>query len=157
VQHTLVVRGGKARTELPRDVQRLRRGQSSNPPQQRSQILPVDVLHRQERPGLPWALRRPRLCRQRPQPFDLADVVNPAHVRMRDRPGAAHLRQQAITRSRIPLERRRQELQRDRLSEPQIIGAIDLPHAAPPHERDDPVALGEDRAGGEAPDREWRG
>ena len=43
----------------------------------------------------------------------------------------------------------RQELQRHGLAELQIVGAVDLAHAAAAEQADDPVALGEDRAGRE--------
>ena len=43
-----------------------------------------------------------------------------------------------------------QELQRDRLPELQVVGAVDLAHAAAPDEADDAVALDEERAGVEA-------
>jgi thioredoxin 1 len=42
---------------LPRHVQGLRRGQLPDPPQQRRQVLPVDVLHRQQDSSLRQARR----------------------------------------------------------------------------------------------------
>ena len=53
----------------------------------------------------------------------------------------------AAPRSRI--ERRRQELQRHRLTEPQIVGAIDFAHAAAAEQADDPIAAVENDAGRE--------
>jgi hypothetical protein len=47
---------------------------------------------------------------------------------------------------RIAHEPGRQELQRDGLPEPQIVGAVDLPHAAAAEEPEDEVAVVEDRA-----------
>ena len=44
-----------------------------------------------------------------------------------------------------------QELQRDGLAELEIVGAVDLAHAAAAERRDDAEAAGEERAGGEAP------
>jgi hypothetical protein len=43
-----------------------------------------------------------------------------------------------------------EELQRDRLTELQIVGAEDFAHAAAAESADDPVAAAEDRAGSEA-------
>ena len=50
----------------------------------------------------------------------------------------------------IGRERFRQQFQRDRLTELEIVGAIDLAHAAAADERDDPEAAREDDAGIEA-------
>ena len=44
-----------------------------------------------------------------------------------------------------------QELQRDRLSEPEIVGAVDLAHAAAPERRDDAVTVGEEVPGAKRP------
>ena len=126
----LLVRGGEARAELARDLQRLVRRQPADAAQQRREVLAVDVLHRQE-----------------VLPVDLADVVDAADVRMRDLPRDAHL--VARTGRAVVLvarDRVGQELQRDRLAERQVVGAIDLAHAASPEQRDDAVAVGEHRA-----------
>jgi hypothetical protein len=93
LQHGLVVRRCQPRAQLPRDRRRLGRRQPSNPPQQRRQILPVDVLHRQEHAA-----------------GDVAHVVDAADDRMRDRARAAHFGDQPIAGGRIVFERRRQEL-----------------------------------------------
>ena len=47
---------------------------------------------------------------------------------------------------RIAVDRLRQELQRDRLAELEVVGAVDLAHAALAEEADDAIALVEDRA-----------
>jgi hypothetical protein len=44
----------------------------------------------------------------------------------------------------IALEVTREELERDRLTEPQIIGAVDLAHAAFAQPADDAIAIGHD-------------
>jgi hypothetical protein len=78
---------------------------------------------------------------------------------MRHRARAAHFRQQAVVCRGVALERLRQERQRDRLAEFQVVGAIDLAHAPAPGQRDDAVAAGEDGARREAArvDRMGRG
>ena len=87
MQHALVVRRRQPRAQLPRDLQRLRRGQPPDPPQQRRQVLPVDVLHRQEGRAV-----------------DFADVVDAADVRMRDRARAAHLGEKPRRARRVALD-----------------------------------------------------
>ena len=47
MQDALLVGGGDAGAELPGDLHRLVLGQAADAPQQRGQILAVDVLHRQ--------------------------------------------------------------------------------------------------------------
>ena len=54
-------------------------------------------------------------------------------------------------------EPRGQELQRDRLAELEVVGAVDLAHAAAAEQADDPVALREHRAGQEVPRCRSRG
>jgi hypothetical protein len=48
MEDAAVVGGGKACADLPCDVERLVRGQAADPLEQRSEILAVDVLHREE-------------------------------------------------------------------------------------------------------------
>ena len=48
----------------------------------------------------------------------------------------------------------RKQLERDRLTELQVLGAIDLAHAATAGRCDDAKAAGEESAGGEAPQSE---
>jgi hypothetical protein len=43
----------------------------------------------------------------------------------------------------------RQELERDRLVERQVVGAVNLAHSAAAEKRDEAVASGDDRAGSE--------
>ena len=133
VQHALVVRRAEARAHLARDLDRLVGRKPPDAPQQRGQVLAVDVLHREEVPSL-----------------DLADVVDAADVGVRDAAGVADLGVEAVDPGRLRGELRRQELQRDRLPELQVVGAVDLAHAAAADEADDAVALAEDRAGREA-------
>ena len=50
----------------------------------------------------------------------------------------------------VGLDVARQELQRDGLAELQVVGAIDLAHAASAQQPDHPVPIGQDLAGHEA-------
>ena len=100
---------------------------------ERREVLAVDVLHRQEQVAV-----------------GLADVVDAADVRVRDLPRRAHFVVELREPRRVVRERRRQELQRDRLAELQVVGPIDLAHAAAAEQADDAVAAVEQRAGREA-------
>jgi len=94
-----------------RQSERLVAGQPADAPQQRRQILTVDVLHRDEQ-----------------MPVDFADVVQTAHVRMGDVAPDSHLVNELLLPLRESLAGR-EELQRHRLSELQVVGAVDLTHA----------------------------
>ena len=116
VQHALVVRGRQAGAQLPRDLDRLVRRQPADAAEQGGEVLAVDVLHRQEVLAV-----------------GLADVVDAADVGVRDLPrDAAPRRGNAAQRARVGAQRLGQELQRHRLAEREVVGAVDLAHAAPP-------------------------
>ena len=132
MQHALVVRGREARAELPRDLDRLVFRQPADAPQQRRQVFAVHVLHRQE-----------------VAPVDLADVEDAADVRMRDAQRHAHFVEEPLEPIRIALDVPRQELQRDRLAELQVVGAVDLAHAAAAEQADHAIAAADERAGQE--------
>ena len=80
----------------------------------------------------------------------LADVVDAADVRVGDLQGGLDLVEEAVEARLIALHRLRQELQRHRLAELEVVGAVDLAHAAAAEQADDAVALGQDRARDEA-------
>ena len=75
---------------------------------------------------------------------------------MRDLPRDAQL----VVKLRQPLvvgrDAVRQELQRDRLIECEVLGAVHLAHAAAAEQGDETVAAGDDRAWGEGRGRSWR-
>ena len=83
VQDAAVVRGGEARADLARDLERLVRRQPADAPQQRREVLAVHVLHREEVLAV-----------------HLADVVHAADVRMRDLARDPHLGEKRSRRSR---------------------------------------------------------
>ncbi len=95
-----VVRGGESRAELPRELDRAILRQPSDAPQQRRQVLAIDVFHREKRVA-----------------FELADVVDAADVRMRHLARHPHFRVQLRQPHWVAIHRFWQELQRDRLSE----------------------------------------
>ena len=78
--------------------------------------------------------------------FRLPDVVDAAHVWMRDvarQPNLGHEPAQPVLVSRVVDG---EQLQRNRLTEPQIVSAIHLAHAPAPEKADNAVASGEDAA-----------
>ena len=111
MQDTALVRGGETRDELAGQIERLLVGQIPDPLEQRCQILPVDVLHCQE---VARPLRR--------RIFEFRDVVDAADVRMGDLAGDADFGKEPLTADRILGQRRWQELQRDRLSQFEVVG-----------------------------------
>ena len=132
VQHALLVRRGQSGAEAARDVEGLIGGQATDAAQQRRQVLPIHVFHRDVMLAL-----------------ELADVVNAADVGMRNLARNADLVQKPLEQDTVGGQRRRQEFQRDRLAQLQIGSAVDLAHPAPADERDDAVAAGDKSAGQE--------
>ena len=125
VQNTLVMRRGQPRAQLPRDVQPLVGGRkTSDPLQERGQVLPVHVFHRQV-----------------VQPVDFPDVVHTAHVRVRDLTRDPHFRVEPLEALLLRREVLRQELQRHRLPELQVVRPVHLAHPASAEQPDDPVSL----------------
>ena len=104
-------------------------GEAADALQQRGEILAVDVLHRQEHAAV-----GPRRCRRR------------GRRSVRHLPRDAHFVVEPREPLRILGHRRRQELQRDGLPEAEILGAVDLAHAAAAEQAEDAVALGQQRA-----------
>ena len=64
----------------------------------------------------------------------------------------AHFADEALAADRVAREIAREKLQRDRLAEFEVVGAVHLAHAAAAEQADDAIAIGEDRAGCEAAD-----
>jgi hypothetical protein len=125
-----VVHGGEARAEVAREVERLVRREPPDAGEERAQVLAVHVLHREERVA----------------PV-LHDVVQPAHVRVRDLPPDPDLRVEPLQHLRR--QRPADELEGHRLSELRVLRAVDLAHPAAPEEGHDAIAVGEHGAGRE--------
>ena len=138
MQDAAFVRGGEPGTDLPGELDGLVLGQSSDTPEERGQILAVDVLHRQEM-----------------QALDHAEVVDPADIRMRHLPRDAYFVAESDQRGFADV-RRRQKLQRDGLVEDHVERFVDLAHAAAAEQAEDAVAAGQDRAGVESGPRPRR-
>ncbi len=132
VQDLALVCGRETGAELAGELERLVRWQPADAPQQRREILAVDVFHREE--VLAAGFR---------------DVVHAADVRMRDLPRQPDFLMEARQPVGAMRELLRQELQRDRLSELQVVRTIHLAHATAAQQSDDAVAAGQHRAGNE--------
>ena len=133
MEHAALVRRGDAGAELPRELDRLVLRNPSDAAQQRRQILAVDVFHREEAAAVGFA-----------------EVVEAADVLVRHLARRAQLVVELREVRRIAGDPFGQELQRDRLIERQIVGAIDFAHAAAAEQRDQPIAAGDDRSRCEA-------
>jgi hypothetical protein len=125
VQHPLLVSRRQTRAKLLGNLDALVPGQTPDAAQQTFQILAVDVLHRQKVLAI-----------------HLVDVIDPANVGMSELPGQAHLAQKQLKAPRALGDAARQEFERHRMTELQVIGAIDLSHAAPAGEGHDAIAAG---------------
>ena len=132
MQDFLLVRRCNTRADLPSDLDSLVLGESSDPAQQRRQILAVDVLHRKVM-----------------QTADLADVEDATDVGVRYLPGDPDLVEEPVQAFLVPLEFFGKELERHGLTQFQILGAVNLAHAAAAEQSDDPVALVQHRTGHE--------
>jgi hypothetical protein len=124
MEDAAIVRRRQPGAHLSDDVERLVRRQPSDAPQQRGEILAVHVLHRHERTRVPFG-----------------DIMDAAHVGMRHLARGARLGSQPGREVRLLAA---QELERDRQAERQVVGAVDLAHAAAPQQTDDAVARGEE-------------
>ena len=97
-----------------------------NAPKQRSQLLAVDELHRQERLTL-----------------DFVDVVHATDVRVRHLPRHPHFVVELHQPRGILIDFRRQKLQGDLLTEFQVVCPVHLAHSALAQPADDAVAAAE--------------
>jgi len=133
VQHAALVRGGHAGTELARDLDRFVLRNAADPAEQRREVLAVDVLHREKPPAV-----------------GVAEIVEAADVLVRHLARDAQLVVELREPRRIGGGALGQELQRDRLIEREVVGAVDLAHAAAPQQADDAEAAGEHHARGKS-------
>ena len=126
VEHPLVVGSGQPGAQLPRHLGRLVRRQAADAPQQRGEVLAVDVLHRQEHVAV-----------------GLADVVHTTDVGVADLSCDADLGAEPRQPIGVGGHKVGQELQRDGLAKGEILGAIDLAHAAASEQAEDLVPAGQ--------------
>ena len=125
-----VVRRGEPCAELAGDLVGLGARQPADALQERRQVLAVHVLHGQ----VELAVHQ-------------ADVVDAADVGVGDLARVPHLAPEALEHVRAVGERTAQELERHGLRELEVIGAVDVAHAAAAEEPDHAVAAGQHLAG----------
>jgi hypothetical protein len=77
--------------------------------------------------------------------FHFPDVVHAADARVGDLPRDLDFIKEALEPRRVIFDHRRQELQRHRLAELEVVGAVDLAHPPATEQADDPVAASQHR------------
>ena len=132
MEHAPIVRRGQPRADLARDLGGLVLGVAADAAEQRRKILPVHVLHGEECVAVGFA-----------------DVVDAADVDVGYLPGDADLGEKPGHPLCVAGHLLGKELQRHRLAQREIVGPVDLTHAALSQQADDPVSPGEHRARGE--------
>ena len=129
MEDALCMRGHESSRNAARDVDGLVVCESSDAAQQSREVFAVDVLHR-----------------DKVRAFPIDDVVETAHVRMRDHAPEADFVVQSREKNAIAGQTRGEKLQRDGLSELRIVRAVDLAHAAAAEDARDAIAARDDRA-----------
>ncbi len=129
VKDAALVGRGDARAQLTRKLESLVLRNASDAAEQRAEILAVHVLHRQEAAAIGVA------------EVVQADDVLVGHL-ARHTQLVVKLREPAVVAGYPG----RQEFQRDRLVERQVVGAIHFSHAAASEQGDKAVAAGDNRA-----------
>jgi len=132
MNHAPVMRRLQARAQLPRRHQRFVFRQPADPLQQPRQVFAIHIFHRKER-----------------HPFDFADIVYPADIGVRHLARHAHFAMEPFEQSLIPASFRRQELERHRLPQHQVRGAVNFAHPAASQQADDAVSPAQQCAGNE--------
>ena len=132
MNHAAFVRSGQTCANLPGDLDGFVAGKSADSPDQRSEILAIDVLH-----GQKW------------NTVGISDIKYAADIGMRDLPRDAHLRMEPRERAGVLGQAGRKKLDRHDLAELEVFGAIDFAHAAAAGECHDTIAVRDDLPGGE--------
>ena len=123
-----------ARAQLPRNLDGFVLRQAPNAAQQRGQVLAVHILHG-----------------EKGQAGRFSDVKNTADVGMRDLPRQPHFAVKPGQHGAILRHRLRQELHGDGLAQAQVVGTVDLAHAAFAQQSHDAISLCENLAGNKTP------
>jgi len=143
VNDAALVRGGDAGAQLAGDVDRLVRREAADAAEQRREIFAVDILHGQEAAAV-----------------GVAQVVEAADVLVGDLAGDAQLVVELGEARGVGGDPLGQELERNRLVEGEVVGAVDLAHTAAAEQRDQAIARRDHRPGREprraGGRRQWR-
>src|SRR5579863_54797 len=113
MENSFGMRCGQTGTELARNVESFIFGKASNASQQRRQIFAVNILHGEEVVAL-----------------DIAHVVHAANIGVRNASRDPHFVLESLKQSLIARSFVGKELESHLLAEREIIGPIDLTHAA---------------------------
>ncbi len=133
VEDALGMRGGESRAEASRDLGGFIYRKASNAAEQGGEVFAIHVLHGDERLA-----------------FELADIVHPADIRMRDLARDANFVMKAREHGRIAHGGFGEELEGYGLAKPDIGGPVYLAHAAFAEAADDAVTFREQGAGQKA-------
>ena len=133
VQYALSVRRSESGTELSRNVERLVGRKTANAAEQRSKVFAIDILHGEE-------------CLT----IDVADIVDAAYIGMRDATRDPYFIAKAFEQTFIAGRLIGQKLQRNGLSESEIVRPVHLAHATFAQQCDDAVPRGHQPARKEA-------
>ncbi len=123
MENAALVGSGEPRAKLARDVESLIHGKPADPADETTEILAVDVLHGKE-----------------VQAIDLAEIVDAADVGVSHLTGEADFVAETLDGGFVVRQGFGKELEGDGLIEREIVGAIDLAHAAAAEHGDDAVA-----------------
>jgi hypothetical protein len=128
MQYCSFMRGSEPRANLPRNLNCFVRRQATDATQQRREFFAFDVLHRQEMMAI-----------------NFPDVVNTAHVLVRDLSGDAHFAMKPRQRRTIR-DFGWKKLERNGLTQFQIIRAIHFTHPAFAKESNDTITVSQNRS-----------
>lgn len=129
MEHSLLVSRGQTGAQLARDGGGGVGGEPPFPLQQRGEVLTRDVFHGEEVP-----------------PIRFFHIVNAAHVGVGDLSRIAHFAEEPGEGLGVASQLNGKEFQRHLLIEPEVFGPVDLPHASPAEQIQDPVAPRDDRS-----------
>ena len=113
MQNTFFMSGIQPTTELSGNVDALVRRQPTDPSHQSTEVLPVNEFHRQEVHSV-----------------DFTNVVDTADIRVGNLSGEPDLVVQQFQPRGVAGQGLGQEFQCNRLSQFQVVGTVDVPHAS---------------------------
>ena len=129
----LLMNGVESARDLSANLGHLGRREAPEAFQESGQTAAFHHLHRQEMPA-----------------GDFVHIIDPADVGVGHPAGDADLAQEMLEYPGLSAKIRRKELERHRLTQLQVLGVVDLTHPPTAQGSDDPVAIGEVRAGNKA-------
>jgi hypothetical protein len=123
------MRGGQARANLPSNFDGFVLREAADTAQERAEVFAVDVLHCEKRGAI-----------------DFADIVDSAHVGVRDAAGDPNFVLESLEHAFVTSGFFGQELHRYRLTKRQVVSAIDFAHATFAEQSDDSITSGDQAA-----------